>query len=103
MYDAAFNPVDNIYRLILASVVNVAGDRIVGQEHDQIATHNRDMGLEFRVVISEGVQLNYRFVCRLVICPVSKLHKANFDISLLIPMKFPWIHILKVCLWILVA
>jgi hypothetical protein len=38
-----------------------------------------------------------------VICPVSKLHKANFDISLLIPMKFPLIHILKVCLWILVA
>jgi hypothetical protein len=31
--------------------------------------------------------LNRCFVCRLVICPVCKLHKTNLDFSLPIPMK----------------
>lgn len=103
MYDVAFYPVDKIYCLILACPINAVRRSIVGQEHDQIASHNRDMGLKFRVVPSEGVQLNHCFVCRLVFFPVSKLNKANLDISLLIPMKLPWIHIEKKILWIFVA
>jgi hypothetical protein len=103
MYDVAFNPVDKIYRLIHARAVHAVVGRIMGQKHDQIATHNRDMGLEFRVVPSEGVQLNHCVVCRLVTFPVSKLQKANLDISPLVPKKFPWIHIYKEFLWIFEA
>ena len=84
MYDMAINPVDKISGLMLANVAKAFVWIIKGHEHDQIAAHNRDMGLEFHVVRSEGVQSDHRFVCRLVVSPVSESQEENLDTSVTI-------------------
>ena len=66
-----FNPVDEIKRLIAAPLCSM------GKEHDEVLAHNLDASLEFLVVLSFELQLNYWDVCGLVTFSVSKVQEVN--------------------------